>query len=103
MRRRIFISALAGMMAVVSVAGCSLKGSETAITVGDTEIKANVANFYARYTQAQYETYYSAYMPEDKWNSEASEGKTYEESVKTSVQDTLTTMVLLEQNKLCAY
>lgn len=98
MRKRMFISVLAGMMAMAAVSGCALKGSETAITVGDTEIKANVANFYARYTQAQYETYYSAYMPEDKWNSEASEGKTYEESVKTSIQDTLTTMVLLEQH-----
>lgn len=98
MKKRVLIPALAGIMAAAVMSGCTLKGSEAAITVGDTEIKADVANFYARYTQAQYETYYSAYMPEDKWNSEASEGKTYEESVKESVQDTLSTMVLLEQH-----
>ena len=75
MKKRVLIPALAGIMAAAVMSGCTLKGTEAAITVGDTEIKADVANFYVRYTQAQYETYYSAYMPEDKWNSEASEGK----------------------------
>lgn len=98
MKKRLLVSVLAGVMTAAVLSGCSLKGDETAITIGDTEIKADVANFYARYTQAQYETYYSAYMGEDMWNSEASEGMTYEESVKKSIQDTLTTMVLLEQH-----
>lgn len=98
MKKRLWMSALAGIMTAAVLSGCSLKGSETAITIGDTEVKADVANFYARYTQAQYETYYAAYLGEDMWNSEASEGMTYEESVKDSVQDILTTMVLLEQH-----
>ena len=98
MKKRLSIFALAGMMMVTALAGCSLKGDETAVTVGDTEITADVANFYARYTQAQYETYYSAYFGEDMWNSEASEGKTYEESVKATIQESLETMVLLEQH-----
>lgn len=98
MKKRTWMSALAGIITVAALAGCSLKGDEAAITVGNTEIKADVANFYARYTQAQYETYYSAYMGEDMWNSEASEGMTYEESIKNSIQDSLITMVLSEQH-----
>lgn len=98
MKKRLWISALAGILAAAVLSGCSLKGDETAIVVDDTEIKADVANFYARYIQAQYETFYSAYMGEDMWSSEASEGENYEESVKSSVQETLETMVLLEKH-----
>jgi len=99
MRKRLFMPVLAGAMAVTMLAGCgSLKGDEVAITVGDTEIRADVANFYARYIQAGYETYYAPYMGEDMWNSKASEEDTYEENVKSTVQETLETMILLEKH-----
>lgn len=98
MKKRLSILALAGIMAAAALTGCSFKGDEEAVTVGDTVITADVANFYARYMQAQYETYYSAYFGDDMWNSEASEGETYEESIKSSVQESLETMVLLEQH-----
>ncbi|MGF0033413.1 peptidyl-prolyl cis-trans isomerase [Bariatricus sp. SGI.154] len=99
MKRKILVLAMAGMMAVTSLTGCgSLKEDDVAVTVNDKEITAGVANFYARYVQAQYETYYSAYLGDDMWNSEASEGKTYEESVKDSVLKELETMVLLEEH-----
>lgn len=99
MKKRILTLLLSGVLAVTALTGCgSIKGSETAITVDDTEITADVANFYARYMQAQYETYYSAYLGENMWSSEASEGKTYEESVKASIQETLETMILLEKH-----
>ncbi len=98
MKKRFWISALVGILAAAMLSACSLKGDETAIVVDGTEIKADVANFYARYIQAQYETFYSAYMGEDMWDSEASEGENYEESVKSSVQETLETMVLLEKH-----
>ena len=64
--------------------------------MGKEEVTAGVANFYARYTQAQYETYYAGILGEDMWNSEAEKGKTYEESVKDSVQKDLEDMILLE-------
>ncbi len=99
MKKRLFMRVLACSIAMAALVGCSsFEGDEAAITVGDTEITADVANFYARYTQAQYETYYAAYMGEDMWKSEAGEGETYEESVKSSVQDDLERMVLLEQH-----
>lgn len=99
MKKRILTLALAGLMAVTVLTGCgSLKGDEVVATVDGTDITADLTNFFARYTQAQYETYYSAYLGEDMWNSEASEGETYEESVKNSVLETLENMILLEKH-----
>lgn len=100
MKNKALVFALAGMMAVTSLTGCSssFDGDAVAITVGEDEVTAAVANFYARYTQAQYETYYSAYLGENMWSSEASEGKNYEEFVKESVQESLEVMVLSEQH-----
>ena len=51
MKKRFWISALVGILAAAMLSACSLKGDETAIVVDGTEIKADVANFYARYIQ----------------------------------------------------
>ena len=100
MKKRALVFALAGMMVVSSLTGCgsSFDGDAVAITVGEDDVTADVANFYARYTQAQYETYYGSYLGDDMWNTEASEGQTYEEFVKASVQEALEVMVLSEQH-----
>lgn len=99
MKRRILMLAMAGVLALTSLTGCSsFNDDDVVVTVNDTEITADVANFYARYMQAQYETYYSAYLGDDMWSSEAEEGKTYEESVKDSVLEELEKMVLLEEH-----
>ena len=97
MKRRVMILAVAGMLAVASLTGCSkMNDTDVVVTVGDTEITADVANFYARYTQAQYETYYGSYLGENMWEQEAEEDKTYEESVKDSLLEQLETMAVLE-------
>ena len=99
MKKRLFALALAGVLAAATLTGCgSLKGDETVATVDDTKIDADLANFFARYTQATYETYYSAYLGEDMWNSDASDGETYEDSVKSSVLKSLEDMILLEKH-----
>ena len=99
MKKRLFALDLAGVLAAATLTGCgSLKGDETVATVDDTKIDADLANFFARYTQATYETYYSAYLGEDMWNSDASDGETYEESVKSSVLKSLEDMILLEKH-----
>lgn len=99
MKKRLFALALAGVLAAATLTGCgSLKGDETVATVDDTKIDADLVNFFARYTQATYETYYSAYLGEDMWNSDASDGETYEESVKSSVLKSLEDMILLEKH-----
>ena len=100
MKRRLAVLALAGAMAVTSLTGCAggLSGKDVVATVDGDEITADVANFYARFTQAQYETYYAGYLGEDMWSSEAEEGKTYEESVKDTVLEDLEDMYLLEDH-----
>ena len=100
MKRKAGIYALVGLLAASALTGCSssIDENDVAVTVGDTEITGAEANFYARYTQAQYETYYAGYMGDDMWNSEAEEGQSYEEFVKDSILDQLEDMVLLEQH-----
>lgn len=100
MKKKVLTLALTGVLAVTSLTGCgSLKEDDVVATVGDQKITAGVANFYARYTQAMYETYYAAYMGgDDMWTTEVSDGQTYEESIKESVLEELETMIVLEMN-----
>lgn len=99
MKKKALIFAMAGMMAVTTLTGCSsFNGNETAVTIDKEEVSADIANFYARYTQAQYETSFGAYFGENMWSSEAEEGKSYEESVKDTVIENLELMVLSEKH-----
>lgn len=99
MKKRVVAFILSGIMAL-SMAGCGgLNGSETVIEIGDAKVTADVANFYARLQQAQYETYYAAYMGEDMWSGEAEEGKTYEESVKEGILESLEMLYILDAHK----
>ena len=99
MKKRALILALAGIMAA-SLIGCgSRKDDAVVVKAGDEEITAGVANFYARYTQAQYETYFASYLGgDDMWSRNASDGKTYEESIKETLLDDLKNMALLEEH-----
>lgn len=102
MKKKMLVLALAGIMAVSSLTGCksikTVDSEEVLMTVNGEEVTAGVANFCARYTQAQYETYYGAYMGENMWTSEAEEGVTYEEYVKDTVLEMVQIMVLSEQH-----
>lgn len=100
MKERAVALALAGIM-VLSMGGCGSKldGNENVMEVGGTKVTADVANFYARYQQAQYETYYAGFMGDDMWSGEAEEGKTYEESVKEGILDSLETLYVLDAHK----
>lgn len=100
MKVRMGICALTGVLVMSSLVGCGSSVDEDAVilTVGNSEITADVANFYARYTQAQYETYYAAYLGDNMWASEAEEGVTYEESVKDGILNQLETMLVLEEH-----
>ncbi len=77
-----------------------LKDDAVVVKAGDEEITAGVANFYARYTQAQYETYFASYFGgDDMWTKNASDGKTYEESIKeTLLDDPEEILALLEKH-----
>lgn len=99
MKKRAVILLLAGVLAAGSLTGCGgLEDSDVVATVNDTDITADVANFLARYTQAQYETYYAGYMGDDMWSGESEEGKTYEDTVKDSILESLENMYLMEEH-----
>ena len=99
MKKKAVILFLSAMLAAGSLTGCgSLDESAVAVSVNDKELTADVANFYARYMQAQYETYYGAYLGDDMWNTEAEEGETYEESVKNAAKESLEIMLLCEEH-----
>ena len=99
MKKRAVVLLLAGLLAAGSLTGCgSLEDSDVVATVNDTDITAGVANFYARYTQAQYETYYAGYMGDDMWSGEGEEGETYQETVKDSILESLENMYLMEEH-----
>ena len=57
-----------------------------------------MAEFYARYQQAQYETYYMSYYGADMWSMSVDGNMTYEDSVKNSLLNSLETMYVLESH-----
>lgn len=91
------------VLAATAVTGCSGSINTDAVvaTVGDDEISLGVANFYARMTQGQYETYYASMMGttgDAMWTQEAGEDQTYEESVKDGLLENLENMYLISQH-----
>ena len=51
------------MLVMATMTGCgSFDSDEVVATVGNDEITAGMANFYARMQQAQYESYYASMM-----------------------------------------
>lgn len=100
MKRKLVGLVLAAVIGAVSVTGCSkLDNDDVVAEVGGTKITAGVANFYARFQQSQYETYYSSFLGNDMWSGEAEEGKTYEESVKETIMNNLQSMYVLDMHK----
>lgn len=102
-KKRMAVLAVAGVMAVSSLTGCSgdMNNDEVVATVGKTEIKLGVANFYARMQQANYETYFAGMMGttgEDMWSQKMQDGKEYQETIKASMIETLEDMYLLRQH-----
>lgn len=99
MKKRLAMLLLSGAMVMTSLTGCGeLKDNEVVVTIDDTEVTADVANFFARYMQAQYEMGYGAYMGEDMWVKEAEEGKTYEEVVKKGLIQEIENLCLMEKH-----
>lgn len=107
LRKGAALAAAAGVLAAMSVTGCSgsLDTEAVVMTVGDEEVTLGVANFYARMTQAQYETYYLSMMSsngmtmtaEDMWNQEY-EGETTEQTTKDGLLESLQNMYLISQH-----
>ena len=76
--KRAAVLTVAGLLTAGTLAGCSGSINTDAVvaTVGNEDITLGVANFYARMTQGQYETYYAGMMGmtgEDMWAQEVEE------------------------------
>lgn len=100
MKKRLAVLVLAAALAAGTMAGCgTFDGSDTVVEIGDTKVTADVANFYARYTQASYETYYASFMGDEMWSGEADQGVTYEESVKETIMEGLKQFYVLDRHK----
>lgn len=98
MKKRMAMLVLASAMVMTSLTGCGLKDDDTVATVAGEEIPAGLANFYARMTQAQYESIYSAYLGEDMWTQTVTDGETYESMVKEQIIEDLENMYLMEDH-----
>lgn len=101
-KRRTAILGIAGMTAMGILTGCgSMNNEDTVITVGEESVPLGVANFYARLQQAQYETYFASMMgtgPEEFWAQDSGDGKTYEESMKENMLESLENLYLIRQH-----
>lgn len=91
------------VMASMAFTGCSgsINSDEVVATVGGEEMTLGVANFYARFTQGQYETYLAGMMgttAEEMWAQDAGDGSTYEESTKDGIMENLENMYLISQH-----
>ena len=75
-----------------------LRTGDVVATVGKTEIKGNIANFFARYQQAMYETYYSSMLGENMWTTKVDDDTTYEESAKETIMQSLEELYLLNEH-----
>ncbi len=103
LKKRMFVLAAAGVLAVTSLTGCqsSVNNNSAVSTVGEEKIPYGVANFYARMQQAQYETYYAGMMGTsgaDMWKQQVEKDKTYEDMVKEGVIDNLENVYLIGQH-----
>lgn len=101
--KRAAVLTVAGLLTAGTLAGCSGSINTDAVvaTVGNEDITLGVANFYARMTQGQYETYYAGMMGmtgEDMWAQEVEEGKTYEQAVKESIMTELENLYIIAQH-----
>ena len=86
---------LTGLMA----GGCGSTISDTAefAKLGDTTITMGVANFFAKYQQAVYDSYYMSFFGEDMWNSDLyGNGQTLTEDMKENVADSLQDLYTLK-------
>lgn len=101
MKKRLMALLLSGVLAVSMFAGCGAQMDKTATvaTDGTTEISLGVANFAARFTQAQYDDFYVAYFGESVWDTDMyGYGTTNEDDLKASVMESLYAMYAMKNH-----
>lgn len=111
--KKLAVLATAAVLALTSLAGCTVKDDAVVMTVGDTKVTADMVQFYARYMQSSYEEYmislisyqYQMYygstldLTELDWDTEYQEGITYADDFKDNyVMSTLKRFYLAQAN-----
>lgn len=98
--KRITALLLTAVMSIGVLGGCGAKNvdaDEVVVKMADgEEVRLGVANFMARYTQSNFDSFYVAYFGEDYWSQDMSgKGETMEDTTKDQVMDTLKTYYAL--------
>lgn len=101
---RIACGILAAALVAGSLTGCGkLDGTKTVATVDGQEVTLGLASYIARDQQAQTESYYQMMMQSygmsgsgEFWDSEEEDGRTYGESSKDSVMDSIKTLYVMK-------
>lgn len=98
--KKVVALAAAAGLAMTLLVGCSssVDNSEVAMTVGESEVTAGVANFYLRYQQASLESYYTSMLGEDVWTMEYSEDVTFEDNAKETSMNALQQLYILSNH-----
>lgn len=96
-KKALALTAVAAL-SVSALTGCGSKIDNNAVvsTVGETDIKLGMANFYARYQESNLESLYQYYFGENFWGNVMAEDVTYEESTKDSIMKELQEYYLLD-------
>lgn len=101
---RIACGILVAALVAGSLTGCGkLDGTKTVATVDGQEVTLGLASYIARDQQAQTESYYQMMMQsygmgmsDEFWDSEEEDGRTYGESSKDSVMDSIKTLYVMK-------
>lgn len=96
--KKIAALALAATMMGSALTGCAkLDENAVIVEVGEDKVDAGFANFYARFSQTQYEAYASM-LGQDMWTQKGEDGKTREETVKAAILTEIETLYVLEDH-----
>lgn len=96
--KRIIIAMM--IFVVLTMMGCQSKPDDVVATLGDKEITFGFANFFARYTQANYDSMYVQVFGTDVWSQQTGEdNQTIEEGVKAEIMNTIKELYIVDSHK----
>lgn len=92
MKNRLAVAGLCFTLTAGMLTGCSGNAGKAIITLGGQKTEYAVATIMLRYSQAQMQAFYGAYLGDNLWSQ-------YGESTKSTMMDTLKQMLILEQHQ----
>lgn len=85
---------------VLTMVGCQSKPDDVVATLGDKKITFGFANFFARYTQANYDSMYVQIFGTDVWSQKTGQdNQTIEEGVKEEILNTIKELYIVDSHK----